>query len=54
MMNNKSRMKGDFHVRICEKLGLKCPCLLDSAGCGRECGRLKLTNKKKFATFYIK
>ena len=28
-MNNKSRMTGDFHVRICEKLGLKCPCLLD-------------------------
>src|SRR5690606_17804189 len=25
----KSRMKGDFHVRFCEKLGLQCPCLLD-------------------------
>jgi len=22
-------MKGDFHVRFCEKLGLQCPCLLD-------------------------
>src|SRR5690606_16909970 len=22
-------MRGDFHVRFCEKLGLKCPCLLD-------------------------
>jgi hypothetical protein len=31
MMDNKSRMKGDFHVRFCEKLGLKCPCLLDSS-----------------------
>jgi hypothetical protein len=22
-------MKGDFHVRFRERLGLKCPCLLD-------------------------
>ena len=22
-------MKGDLHVRFCERLGLKCPCLLD-------------------------
>jgi hypothetical protein len=28
-LDNKSRMKGDFHVRFCESLGLKCPCLLD-------------------------
>ena len=26
---NKSRMRGDFQVRFCERLGLKCPCLLD-------------------------
>ena len=25
----KSRMKGDFHVRFRERLGLKCSCLLD-------------------------
>ena len=29
MLNDKSRMKGDFQVRFCERLGLKCPCLLD-------------------------
>ena len=29
MLNEKSRMKGDFQVRFCERLGLKCPCLLD-------------------------
>ena len=28
-LDNKSRMMGDYHVRICERLGLKCPCLLD-------------------------
>ena len=22
---------GDYHVRFCERLGLKCPCLLDYA-----------------------
>ena len=26
---DKSRMKREFHVRFCERLGLKCPCLLD-------------------------
>jgi hypothetical protein len=26
---NKSRMMGDYQVRFCERLGLKCPCLLD-------------------------
>ena len=25
----KSRVKGDFHARFRERLGLKCPCLLD-------------------------
>jgi hypothetical protein len=30
MMDNKSRMMGDYHVRFCERLGLKRPCLLDS------------------------
>ena len=29
MMDNKSRMSREAHVRFCEKLGLKCPCLLD-------------------------
>ena len=29
MMDNKSRMSWEAHVRFCEKLGLKCPCLLD-------------------------
>jgi hypothetical protein len=29
--NDKSRMKREFHVRFCERLGLKCPCLLDFA-----------------------
>ena len=28
--NDKSRMTGDCHVRFCERLGLKCLCLLDS------------------------
>ena len=28
MLNEKSRVKGDFHARFCERLGLKCPCLL--------------------------
>ena len=28
--DNKSRVKGDFQARFCERLGLKCPCLLDS------------------------
>ena len=28
-LNNKSRMKGDFHVRFCERLKLKCFGLLD-------------------------
>ncbi|MDR1882717.1 MAG: hypothetical protein LBR26_08035, partial [Prevotella sp.] len=27
--DKKSRMRGDFHVRFRERLGLKCPCLLD-------------------------
>jgi hypothetical protein len=27
--DNKSRVKGDFQARFCERLGLKCPCLLD-------------------------
>ena len=27
---DKSRMKRELHVRFCERLGLKCPCLLDS------------------------
>ena len=31
MMDNKSRMSREAHVRFCEKLGLKCPCLLDSS-----------------------
>ena len=30
--NKKSRMKREFQVRFCERLGLKCPCLLDFAG----------------------
>ena len=30
MMDNKSRMMGDCHVRFCERLKLKCFCLLDS------------------------
>jgi hypothetical protein len=29
MMDNKSRMSREAHVRFCEKLGLKCPGLLD-------------------------
>ncbi|MET3884670.1 hypothetical protein ABIE54_003559 [Chitinophagaceae bacterium OAS944] len=29
MLNRKSRMSGDAQVRFCERLGLKCPCLLD-------------------------
>lgn len=29
MMDNKIRMSWEAHVRFCEKLGLKCPCLLD-------------------------
>jgi hypothetical protein len=29
--DNKSRVKGDFQARFCERLGLKCPCLLDRA-----------------------
>ena len=28
--NNKSRMNREVHVRFCERLGLKCPCLLDN------------------------
>jgi hypothetical protein len=32
-------MKREFHVRFCERLGLKCPCLLD--------GQAK-SNKKKW------
>jgi hypothetical protein len=24
-------MIGDYHVRFCERLGLKCPCLLDTS-----------------------
>jgi len=32
--NDKSRMTGDCHVRFCERLGLKCPCLLDILSCG--------------------
>jgi len=28
---NKSRMRGDFQVRFCERLGLQRPCLLDCA-----------------------
>jgi len=38
---NKSRMRGDFQVRFCERLGLKCPCLPqnpDSLGELREIG----------------
>ena len=27
--NNKSRMNREVQVRFCERLGLKCPCLLD-------------------------
>ncbi|MEQ8546546.1 MAG: hypothetical protein RIC03_01480, partial [Cyclobacteriaceae bacterium] len=27
---NKSRVMGDYQARFCERLGLKCPCLLDS------------------------
>ncbi len=27
-------MKGDFHVRFLERLGLKCSCLLDSTRLG--------------------
>ena len=30
MMDNKSRMMGDCQVRFCERLKLKCFCLLDS------------------------
>ena len=30
-------MKGDFHVRFLERLGLKCPCLLDC--CGLACAK---------------
>jgi hypothetical protein len=33
-MDNKSRMKGDFHLRFCEKLELKRSCLLDSSMLG--------------------
>jgi hypothetical protein len=29
-MDNKSRMMGDCQVRFCERLKLKCFCLLDS------------------------
>ena len=29
MLNEKSRVRGDFQARFCERLGLKCPCLLD-------------------------
>ena len=29
-LNEKSRVKGDFQARFCERLELKCPCLLDS------------------------
>ena len=29
LMDNKSRMSREAQVRFCEKLGLKCPCLLD-------------------------
>jgi len=28
---DRSRMKWELHVRFCERLGLKCPCLLDCA-----------------------
>src|SRR3982751_4034723 len=28
-LDNKSRMKRELHVRFRERLGLKCPCLLD-------------------------
>ena len=34
-MYNKSRMMGDYQVRFCERLGLKCPCLLDPPTLGR-------------------
>jgi len=27
---NKSRVMGDYQARFCERLGLKCPCLLDA------------------------
>src|SRR5215210_4736690 len=33
MLSEKSRVKGDFQARFCERLGLKCPCLLDSLPC---------------------
>jgi hypothetical protein len=35
MLNEKSRVKGDFHARFCERLGLKCPCLLGGILCRR-------------------
>ena len=28
-MDNKSRVRRESQARFCEKLGLKCPCLLD-------------------------
>ena len=38
-LNNKSRVRGDFQARFCERLKLKCFCLLD-------CSFLSQTNKE--------
>ena len=41
MMDNKSRMMGDCQVRFCERLKLKCFCLLDSPAPKVKTGFLK-------------
>ena len=39
-------MMGDYQVRFCERLGLKCPCLLDCANVGRHAENLGIAFEK--------
>jgi hypothetical protein len=49
--NDKSRMKREFHVRFCERLGLKCPCLLDFAFAPPHKANVSAKSKEPFSRF---
>jgi len=43
---------GDCHVRFCERLGLKCPCLLDFLNRQRTTVKIFVYEDKGFSIFY--
>jgi hypothetical protein len=53
MLNEKSRVRRESQARFCERLGLKCPCLLDPkrSALGRQERKLAYRQAGIYSTF---